>query len=52
MTAFSLRASVLPRARFGGFGRLLRNAMSALDVLAEAQEKADEAWRRFQYGRW
>ena len=52
MTTLSLRATVLPRARFGGFGRLVRNAMSALDVFAEAQAMADEACRRLQYGRW
>ena len=49
MTTLSLRAPVLPRTKFGGFGRLLEKALSALDVFAEAQAMAEEA-RRFRYG--
>ena len=51
MSTLSLRAPILPRAKFGGFGRLLGVAITALDVLIEAQQLADEAWRRFPYGR-
>jgi len=51
MTTLSLRVPVRPRAKFGGFGRLLKSAMSVLDVFVEAQELAEEAWRRFPYGR-
>ena len=51
MTTLSLRAPILPRVRFGGLGRLLGAALTALDVLIEAQQLADEAWRRFPYGR-
>jgi hypothetical protein len=40
MSTLSLHTPVLPRAKFGGFGRLLRT---------EAQQMADEA-RRFPYG--
>jgi hypothetical protein len=50
MTALSLRALILPRGKFGGFGRLLETALSALDVFAEAQAMAEEA-QRFRYGR-
>ena len=50
MTTLALRAPHLPRVKFGGFGRLLRTALSAIDVFAEAQEMADQA-RRFPYGR-
>ena len=50
MTVLSVRAPMLPRAKFGGFGRLLKTALDALDVFAEAQAMADEA-RRFPYGR-
>jgi hypothetical protein len=49
MSTLSLHTPVLPRAKFGGFGRLLRTALSAIDVFAEAQQMADEA-RRFPYG--
>ena len=51
MTTLSLRAPVLPRTKFGGFGRLIEKALSALDVFAEAQAMAEEA-RRFRYLRW
>ncbi len=51
MTTFALRAPNLPRSKFGGFGRLLKTALDALDVLAEAQEMAIEANRRCQLGR-
>jgi hypothetical protein len=46
MTMLALRAPNLPRAKFGGFGRLLKTALNALDVFAEAQEMAAEANRR------
>ena len=49
MTTLSLHAPVLPRVKFGGFGRLIAVAVSAL-VLNEAQQMANEAWR-FPYGR-
>lgn len=52
MTTLSLRAPIFPRSKFGGFGRLLKSALNALDVFAEAQEMAAEAQRRFQSGRW
>jgi hypothetical protein len=46
MTMFALRAPNLPRSKFGGFARLLKTALNALDVFAEAQEMAAEANRR------
>ena len=51
MVTLPVRTPILPRAKIGGFGRLLGAAMTALDVLIEAQQLADEAWRRFPYGR-
>ncbi len=51
MSILSPHGSTLPRDKFGGFYRLLRTALSAIDVFAEAQQMADEA-RRFPYGRW
>jgi hypothetical protein len=42
MTTLSLHTPVLPRAKFGGFGRLLGTALSAIDIFAEAQQMADE----------
>jgi hypothetical protein len=50
MSTLSLHTPTLPRTKFGGFGRLIKTALSAIDVLAEAQRMADEA-RRFPYGR-
>jgi len=50
MSTLTLRTPVLPRAKFGGFGRLIRTALSAIDVFAEAEQMANEA-RRFPYGR-
>jgi len=50
MSTLSLYTPILPRGKFGGFGRLLKTALSAIDVLADAQQMADEA-RRFPYGR-
>ena len=52
MTTLSLRAPILPRAKFGGFGRLLKSALAAIEIFAEAQAMAAEAHRRFQFGRW
>jgi hypothetical protein len=51
MTSLSVRAPVLPRVKFGGLGRLFGVAMAALDVWIDAQQLADEAWRRFPYAR-
>lgn len=51
MTTLALRAPHMPRTKFGGFGRLLKTALNALDVFAEAQEMAAEANRRRQLGR-
>ena len=50
MSTLSLHTSTLPRMKFGGFSLLLRTALSAIDVFAEAQQMANEA-RRFPYGR-
>ncbi len=46
MMILALRTPNLPRVKFGGFGRLLKTALNALDVFAEAQEMAAEANRR------
>jgi len=50
MSTLTLPTPVLPRTKFGGFGRLIRTALSAIDIFAEAQQMANEA-RRFPYGR-
>jgi len=50
MSILTLPTPVLPRPTFGGFGRLIRTALSAIDIFAEAQQMANEA-RRFPYGR-
>jgi hypothetical protein len=52
MSTLLLRAPILPRAKLGGFGRFIKTALGAIDVFAEAQQMADEAFRRFRYGRW
>ncbi|HEY8442290.1 MAG TPA: hypothetical protein VIK79_12705 [Xanthobacteraceae bacterium] len=50
MSTLILPTPVLPRTKFGGFTRLIKTALSAIDVFAEAQQMANEA-RRFPYGR-
>jgi hypothetical protein len=50
MTTLTLHAP-MPRRKFGGFGRLIRKTLTVLDVFAEAQQMADEAYRRFHFGR-
>jgi len=50
MSILTLPTPALPRGKFGGFTRLIKTALSAIEIFVEAQQMANEA-RRFPYGR-
>ena len=52
MSTLALRAPTAPRLRSHGFGRLIKSVMTFLDVIAEAQQMAREAHKRFPFAAW